>query len=269
MSFKNRCTISSSYEFQAHQQRSQRRCWFSQNALLWYEVLPDAHRFVAALPGALLCNATHRLGDRQRVILRQRVRGSVRAVRAVRNTRVFQTETRVVADVQSVWRIASVIGLTEGLVTDIDNLRIRSEAYQAPLIVWDAISIEEPNQLPKSIREGLSTSIDLQEELSSSKKTENIHPDRLIRIQNPLDENIDQEDLNEESERRSQIVESTEQFIQKSCKERKAFNKQIHVDSLSRTRSGKIIAKPLTKKQRNYLQSIPKQSISTYLIDRK
>jgi len=51
-----------------------------------------------ALPGALLCNATRRLGDRQRVILRQRVRGSVRAVRAVRNTRVFQTETRVVAD---------------------------------------------------------------------------------------------------------------------------------------------------------------------------
>jgi len=51
-----------------------------------------------ALPGALLCNATRRLGDRQHVILRQRVRGSVRAVRAVRNTRVFQTETRVVAD---------------------------------------------------------------------------------------------------------------------------------------------------------------------------
>jgi hypothetical protein len=51
-----------------------------------------------ALPGALLCNASHRLGDRQRVILRQRVRGSVRAVRAVRNTRVFQMETRVVAN---------------------------------------------------------------------------------------------------------------------------------------------------------------------------
>jgi len=51
-----------------------------------------------ALPGALLCNATRRLGDGQRVILRQRVRGSVRAVRAVRNTLVFQTETGVVAD---------------------------------------------------------------------------------------------------------------------------------------------------------------------------
>jgi hypothetical protein len=37
--------------------------------------------------------------DPSRQIPRQRVRGSARAVRAVRNTRVFQTETRVVADV--------------------------------------------------------------------------------------------------------------------------------------------------------------------------
>jgi hypothetical protein len=51
-----------------------------------------------ALPGAVLCNATRRLGDRQCVILGERVRGSVKAVRAVRNTRVFQMETRVVAD---------------------------------------------------------------------------------------------------------------------------------------------------------------------------
>ena len=57
MSFKNLCTISSSYEFQAHQQRSQRRCCFSQNALLWFEVLPDAHRFVA---GAPRCSAMER-----------------------------------------------------------------------------------------------------------------------------------------------------------------------------------------------------------------
>jgi hypothetical protein len=46
----------------------------------------------------MLCNATRRLGDGKHVILHQRVRGSVRAVRAVRNTRVFLTETRVVVD---------------------------------------------------------------------------------------------------------------------------------------------------------------------------
>ena len=45
-----------------------------------------------------VCNSTSRLGDGSRLILRQRARGYVRAVRAVRNTRVFQLETGVVAD---------------------------------------------------------------------------------------------------------------------------------------------------------------------------
>jgi len=45
-----------------------------------------------------VCNVTRRLGDAQRVILRQSVRGSVRTARAVRNTQVFQTEIMVVAD---------------------------------------------------------------------------------------------------------------------------------------------------------------------------
>jgi len=36
--------------------------------------------------------------DEKRIILRQRGRGSIRAVRAVQNTRVFQMETSVVAN---------------------------------------------------------------------------------------------------------------------------------------------------------------------------
>jgi hypothetical protein len=52
-----------------------------------------------ALPGALLCNKTHRLGDGKHVILLQRVLRSARAVRAIQNTRVFLRETTVVADV--------------------------------------------------------------------------------------------------------------------------------------------------------------------------
>jgi hypothetical protein len=51
-----------------------------------------------ALPDAVLWNATSGLGDRQLVILRQRVEGSVIAVRAVRTTPVFQTEITVVGD---------------------------------------------------------------------------------------------------------------------------------------------------------------------------
>jgi len=51
MSFENRWTISSSYDFQAHQQHSHRRCRFSQTALLWFEVLPD---LLPGLPGLSL-----------------------------------------------------------------------------------------------------------------------------------------------------------------------------------------------------------------------
>jgi len=146
MSFKNHWTIGSSYDFQAHQQHSE-RCCSSQNALLWVKVLldmspalPGAPRLVVGAPSytegrqecrprvwsspeidaskftlhilsdtsggfqwlkyilLMLCNATHRLGDGKRVILRQRVRGSVRAIRAIRNTPVYLTETWVVAD---------------------------------------------------------------------------------------------------------------------------------------------------------------------------
>jgi hypothetical protein len=48
-----------------------------------------------------VCNTTRPLGDGSCLIPHQSVRGSARAIRAVRNTRVFQTETRVVADVES------------------------------------------------------------------------------------------------------------------------------------------------------------------------
>jgi len=55
MSFKNHWTISSSCDFQAHQQRSQRRC-FSQTALLGFKVPPDMSLVLPelspALPGA-------------------------------------------------------------------------------------------------------------------------------------------------------------------------------------------------------------------------
>jgi len=53
MSIKNCCMISSSDDFQAHQQHPQRRCCFSQTALLWFEVLPDLS---LPLPGLSLAH---------------------------------------------------------------------------------------------------------------------------------------------------------------------------------------------------------------------
>jgi hypothetical protein len=65
-----------------------------------------------------------------------------------------------------------------------------------------------------------------------------------------------------------EVMESTKVFLAKSRKERKAFS-MWQKDQLSRMRSGKIRAKPLTKGQRKYLQCIPKNTIADYLADRK
>jgi len=53
MNFKYRWTISSGYDFQAHWQRSQRIYCFSQNALLWFEVLPDLSSVLPVMSSAL------------------------------------------------------------------------------------------------------------------------------------------------------------------------------------------------------------------------
>ena len=56
------------------------------------------NRHVIIAAATEVCNATRHWGDGSRLILRQRVLGSASAVRAVRNTRVIQMETWVVAD---------------------------------------------------------------------------------------------------------------------------------------------------------------------------
>jgi len=96
-----------------------------------------------------------------------------------------------------------------------------------------------------------------------------IHPDRINQVgKTLLDLSGEQLSESEPSQLRL-VIEKAEQFLQVSRKERKTFNKQKEKDRLSRMRSGKVIAKPLSNKQRNYLQSIPKDTISAYLVDRK
>jgi len=78
---------------------------------VWYAPEIDASKItlhiISATPGGfqwlkymllMQCYATHCLGDGKCVILCRRVRGSVRAIRAVQNTHVFLTETWVFAD---------------------------------------------------------------------------------------------------------------------------------------------------------------------------
>jgi len=77
----------------------------------------------------MLCNATRRLGNGKHLILHQRVRGSIRAVRAVRNTRVFQTQTRVVADVTAANAEYFTITASFTYISYCDTIRIHLRAW--------------------------------------------------------------------------------------------------------------------------------------------
>jgi len=150
----------------------------------------------------------------------------------------------------SVWWISSIIGLEQGLVFHIENVKIHSETIIAT---------------SQDIRDVSATPLDTQEESTSGVESQHIQPDRISQVP---DTNNDLILDSSEQDHHIPVIKKTEQFIQKSRKETKAINKQKQIDSLSRMRSGRIIEKPSTKKQRNYLQTIPKHLISTYLINR-
>jgi len=155
---------------------------------------------------------------------------------------------------QSIWWIASVSGLTEGLVTHIDNLRMQSEAHQASLAVKQSSSKKELVIVPQDHR-----NIDTE--------GSRMHPERIPQIDNTISDNHEVEISEPESERATLIIQSAKRFIGQSRKERQALKRKPCV--LSRMRSGKIPVKPLTKKQRNQLQAISKDTLAMYLETRK
>ena len=109
-----------------------------------------------------VCNATRRVGDGSRLIIRQRVRGSVSAVRAIRNTRVFLTETNFVADVPtlanvttSTWRIVhtSFGNITNHLsaYSYVAQLLLPTvPGYSAAVRVWNQSGLSSPGCYPET-----------------------------------------------------------------------------------------------------------------------
>ena len=155
---------------------------------------------------------------------------------------------------QSVWWIYSVIGLSDGLVTHIDNLRVHSEGNRVPLEIEQSSS-------------GIEVSTTSNDHLSIDIDGSCVHPDRISQINNTVNDSYEIENSEPELERASLIIQSANRFIGKSRKERRALEQKPCV--LSRTRSGKIPAKPLTKKQSSRLQAIFKDTLATYLESRK
>jgi hypothetical protein len=110
---------------------------------------------------------------------------------------------------------------------------------------------------------------DIQEESRTRVVPSTIHPDRIPQIQVPDDNTEEAVFDNCELSQSEQILQSAELFVKISRKERQAFNKKKKGDLLLHTRSGRIIAHPLSNKQRNDIQSIPKPMLAEYLRLRK
>jgi len=182
---------------------------------------------------------------------------------------------------QSVWWISSIIQLQQELVVHIDTLRIRLE-------------VPAQRDTVRALEGEVSvTPRDIQGDRGSASKLDNIHPDRIFQVQNivpdnssPLPSNPSSNSyqrINPQAEEPCQdisdldldssepdwhlwVIKNTKQFFRKSRKEQKKYKKQA--DLLSWTRSGKVIAKPLTQGQYKYLQCLPKDTIAAYLKDR-
>ena len=191
---------------------------------------------------------------------------------------------------QCVWWLASIIGLEQGLVNHIENLRSRSnillqELAPLPLEKTGTTSSKEksgklPEEIlgiPRDIQEDLRreeivspTIRDIQEGPRSDTGVGNIHPDRIQQVGKETPDL--EEEFDSEPDRQSRVLKEADQFLLLSKKDRKAFSKKKAKDQLSRIRSGKAIAKParpLNNKQWKYLQSISKDTLVSYIIDRK
>jgi hypothetical protein len=87
---------------------------------------------------------------------------------------------------QSVWWISSIIGLHEGLVIHINNLRKRSIIANPELRLESSIHQEPPDNFQESEdpqdREVSSVPKDLQEATRNNDASPNIHPDRINQV---------------------------------------------------------------------------------------
>jgi hypothetical protein len=168
---------------------------------------------------------------------------------------------------QCVWWLASIIGLEQGLINYLDNIQSRVEVATAGEVLSKDTLCAEVDQDTEVIRDlrGVSITLrDIQEDPRSRATLDIVHPDRRDQIQ-ISDDDISSLDI--EDSRQEIIAKETEKFISQSREKCKAFTKQKS-DNLSRTRSGKVI-KPISKKQRKYLQSISKNTIIEYIKNRK
>ena len=140
-------------------------------------------------------------------------------------------------------------------MTHIDNLRIQRKVTNISNSITDqpeSQEVIEPRSVPSCSCIGLGSGL--------------VHPDRISQLDTTVIDRFEDENVEPELERASLVLRSASRFISQSWKDRQALEKKPC--ALSRKKSGKIPAKPVTKQQLNRLQAIPKETISRYLESR-
>jgi hypothetical protein len=94
-----------------------------------------------------------------------------------------------------------------------------------------------------------------------------IHPSSIAQVAVTIHDPHCNNPSDKETEQLQGTIQSSEGCVQRSWKEQKTFVRQKGF--LSHTRSGKVFACAVTKKQRKNLQSIPNESLQVYLEDKK
>jgi hypothetical protein len=122
----------------------------------------------------------------------------------------FARDNQYIFLVQSIWWISSIIGLQQGLIIHIDNLKVRSEFRPEPLI-QQASPAESEKLVP-----------------SSNPPSQYIHPDRIERIQTTDGDYIDS-DIESvsttESDIHNEVINNCEAFLEQSKQARKAIGR--------------------------------------------
>jgi len=108
---------------------------------------------------------------------------------------------------------------------------------------------------------------DIEEDFRSIPASRQVQPDEISQVWYTICDISHPEVGNLESDCATQSIDKTGKFINDSRRDTKALKKKP--DPSSHTRSGKVPVKPWWKRQRNFLQSIPKDMIAEYLSARK
>jgi len=89
----------------------------------------------------------------------------------------YAKENQYIFLAQSIWWISSIIGLQQGILTYIDNVRKRSDIMIRGVSKWDGGVVRRERIVSLTPR-------DIQEELRPHTESRNIDPDRLPQIDN-------------------------------------------------------------------------------------